>query len=319
MKSVLVTGGSGFLGSHLIDRLVERGRGTTLNFDLYPRASKPPPDERFIQGDLKNTEFVRQTLIDQGVDTVFHLAWATIHESSVKDPVADIASNLIPTVNLLNACLEARVKRFVFLSSGGQVYGIPGQTPIREDHPTRPISAYGVTKLAVEKYLGMFAHLYGLEAVVLRPSVPYGPRQNPRRRQGAVGVFIHRVLSGQPIEIWGDGETVRDYFFVDDLTSGLVTASDTRRATGAVINLGGGRGYSHKDLVRVVEETLGLRAEVKYLPARKFDVPEVILDTGRARDLLGWAPQVGLADGIRRTAAWIRHWMNGNGSETRIS
>jgi UDP-glucose 4-epimerase len=308
MTTVLVTGGNGFIGSHLVDALADGGQ-RVVSFDLYPRAFEPLPESAaFIQGNLADMELVSRTIVDEGIEVVVHAAWASIHETSLKDPAADLEANLVPTTRLLEACREAGVRRFIFLSSGGQVYGIPESVPMREDHPANPISAYGAAKLAAEKYVGMYARLYGLESVILRPSVPYGPRQNPRRRQGAVAVFIHRALLGQPIEIWGDGEALRDFFYIEDLCRALEAAVNLPAAAGGVFNLGGRETVSLNGLVAAVERALGLKLEVDYRESRRFDVPNLELDWSAARRVLGWSPEVDLDKGIRRTAAWMRTW-----------
>jgi UDP-glucose 4-epimerase len=244
--------------------------------------------------------------VDQGIEVVYHLAWSTIHETALKNPAADIEHNLIPSVNLLEACLEAGVKQFIYLSSGGTVYGIPETLPIGENHPTRPISAYGISKLTVEKYVQMYSYLHNMNFVIFRPSVPYGPYQNPRRRQGAVSVFIYHALRGEPVTIWGDGETQRDYFYVDDLTRALLSALDSPVAINAVINLGGTDTYTLNQLVAAIEQTLKVKIQVRYESARNFDVPRLQLDIRTASELLHWQPKVPLLEGIARTAGWIK-------------
>lgn len=307
MSHILVTGGNGFIGSHLVNQLASSEQHRVTVFDLYPRPYDALPNGvRYIQGTLANANLIRQTLVDQGIEVVYHLAWSTIHETALKNPAADIEQNLIPSVNLLEACLDAGVKRFVYLSSGGTVYGIPETLPIHEDHPTRPISAYGVTKLTVEKYTQMYSHLHGMNYVIFRPSVPYGPYQNPHRRQGAVSVFIYHALRGEPVTIWGDGEVQRDYFYVSDLTSALLAGLDSPSAVNAVINLGGMEMYTLTQLVAAIEQTLKVKIQVRYEPARNFDVPHLQLDTHIASELLHWQPEVSLLEGIARTAEWIR-------------
>jgi len=307
MSHILVTGGNGFIGSHLVNQLAASEQHRVTVFDLYPRLYDALPDGvRYIQGTLGNANLIRQTLVDQGIEVVYHLAWSTIHETALKNPAADIEQNLIPSVNLLEACLDAGVKRFVYLSSGGTVYGIPETLPIREDHPTRPISAYGVTKLTVEKYTQMYSYLHGMNYVIFRPSVPYGPYQNPHRRQGAVSVFIYHALRGEPVTIWGDGKVQRDYFYVDDLTRALLAALDSPVAVNAVINLGGTEAYTLNQLVATIEQTLKIKIQVQYEDARKFDVPRLQLDIRTAGELLRWQPEVSLPDGIARTAEWIK-------------
>jgi UDP-glucose 4-epimerase len=301
----LVTGGSGFIGTHLVDELVTRGWKVRV-LDLFDRRyGSLPRSVELVRADLSNDYALREALTD--VEIVFHLAWGSIHEVATRDPLHDIEMNVMPSVRLIEHCRTVGVQRLVFLSSGGTVYGPARYLPIDEAHPTDPISAYGVTKLAVEKYLHMYHHLYGLDYVVLRPSVPYGPYQDPRRRQGAVSVFLYRALKGEPLDVWGDGSVVRDYFFIGDLISAMVLAATTREIEGGrVFNIGGGRGYSLNELIQVVEQVTGRPAMVRYQPGRPIDVPSVVLDTSHAAACFQWTPQVELADGVVRTWHWIR-------------
>jgi UDP-glucose 4-epimerase len=307
MSHILVTGGNGFIGSHLVNQLATSAQHRVTVFDLYPRPYDVlPRGVQFIQGNLSNSNLIRRTLVDEGIEIVYHMAWTTIHETALKNPAADIEQNLIPSVNLLEACLDAGVKQFVFLSSGGTVYGIPETLSVREDHPTRPINAYGITKLAVEKYVQMQSYLHGMNYVIFRPSVPYGPYQNPHRRQGAVSVFAYHALRGEPIDIWGDGEVQRDYFYVGDLIRALVAVLDFPVPTNAVINLGGMQMYTLNQLVTAIEQALKVKIQVRYEAARKFDVLRLQLDTHSASELLYWQPEVILSEGIARTVEWIR-------------
>ena len=309
MTHFLVTGGNGFIGSHLVDRLASESENQVTVFDLYPRPhGAMPPEVLFIQGDMRDSQLLRRTLVDQGIDIVYHVAWATIPETSIKDPARDIELNLTPAVGLLEASREVGVKRIVFVSSGGTVYGIPQTLPISEEHPTHPISGYGITKLAVEKYLHMYSHLFGVQSVILRPSVAYGPRQNPRRRQSAVTVFIHRALHGETIVIWGDGEVLRDYIYVDDLTSALVAAGQAPLSSTAVLNLSGPTAFTLNELVQEIEKGLAVRVHVRYEPPRRFDVPLLRLDTSAAAQALKWQPVTELSEGIVKTATWLKQW-----------
>ena len=299
----LVTGGSGFIGTHLVDRLVALGWKVRV-LDLFDRRFGPAPaGVDLVRADLSNEYAVREALID--VDVVFHLAWSTIHEVATREPLQDIEANVMPSVQLIDHCHSSGVQRVVFFSSGGTVYGPTQDLPITEAHPTYPINAYGITKLAVEKYLHMYYHLYGLEYVILRPSVPYGPGQDPRRRQGAINVFLYRVARGEPIEIWGDGSVVRDYFYISDLISAAVQAATVQGLDERVYNVGGGQGYSLNDLVEVIQKTTGREANIVYQPGRRFDVPSVVLDTSRANSCLQWHPEVDLSEGVARTWKWI--------------
>jgi UDP-glucose 4-epimerase len=303
MTKALVVGGNGFIGSHLVDELVQREWDVVV-LDIQERRYEPMPTSvHFIQGDLTQSYLVREALA--GVDIVFHLAWATIHEVANQDPAADVETNLIPSILLLKACLQAEIKRFVFTSSGGTVYGQARELPIPETHPQNPINAYGITKLALEKYLGMFNHLYGLDYAALRPSVPYGPRQNPLGRQGAVAVFLYRVAQGLPITLWGDGSVTRDYFYIADLVTALIAAAEQELGVHRVFNIGGGEEISLLRLLQLAEETVGRKAIIDYQPGRNFDTTRLLLDTRLAKHELNWQPNVSLSNGLAQTWRWM--------------
>ena len=302
----LVVGGNGFIGSHLVDGLVAAGVEVSV-LDLYGRRyGEMPGGVRFIQGDLTQQYLVREAL--SNVDVVYHLAWATIHEIANRDPAADIRSNLIPSINLLEEARQAGVGRIVFVSSGGTVYGPAAESPIQETHPTDPINAYGISKLTFEKYLHMFHSLYGLDYVIFRPSVPYGPRQNPLGRQGAVAVFLYRVAHGLPSTIWGDGSVSRDFFYVSDLVPPMVAAAEAELSSSGrrIFNIGGGEAISLNSLIAAIEETVGAKAQVRYEAPRGFDVPRIVLDASAAREDLGFAVSTSLHDGLAKTWDWMR-------------
>jgi UDP-glucose 4-epimerase len=285
------------MGTHLVDRLMADGERVRV-YDRSPSRFRPAPkDAEYVEGELGNHGLIREAV--EGAEVVYHLVSTTLPKTSNDDPIYDVRSNLVDTIQLLECCVEAGVRKVVFSSSGGTVYGPPRSLPITEEHPTEPISSYGVVKLAIEKYLGLFRHLHGLDYAALRISNPYGPYQNPEGQQGAISVFLHRIRGGRPITIWGDGSVVRDYLYVSDLVEALVLAArvETRAK---VLNVGSGRGHSLNELLRTMTETLGEEPEVQYLPARALDVPENVLDVGRARAELGWSPNVGLAEGIAR-------------------
>jgi UDP-glucose 4-epimerase len=299
----LVIGGNGFIGSHLVDELLDQDWEVVV-LDFQERRYEPMPSSvHFIRGDLNQTYLVREALT--GVDVVFHLAWATIHETSNQDPTADITVNLIPTIHLFEACRLMGVHRIIFTSSGGTVYGPAQVLPIIETHPQNPINAYGITKLAVEKYLQMFHHLHELDYVILRPSVPYGPRQNPLGRQGAVAVFLYRIAHGLPVTLWGNGSTTRDYFFVSDLIQALITAADQDLGQERIFNLGGPEEISLLQLIQHIENTIEKKAHLEYLPARKFDASRIVLDTNLAKKVLHWTPEVEIKEGLEKTWNWM--------------
>ncbi len=307
MSRALVVGGNGFIGTHLVSSLVATGwEMTVLHKYEQPRFSKMPEIVHFIRGDLTQESLLREAVA--GKNVVFHLLWTTtaIHELANNDPTADVRGNLIPSIQLIEACCKANVGRLVFTSSGGTVYGRTQQLPIPETHPTNPVNAYGVSKLAVEKYLQMFHHLHDLDFAILRPSVPYGPYQYPLARQGAVAVFLYRVAKGLPLTIWGDGNVTRDYFYISDLVDGLILAGTQPLLNEPVFNIGGAEEVSLNQLIAYVEETVEKKAIVEYTSARNFDAPRVLLDTTRAKKVLGWQPQVSMKDGLAKTWAWMQ-------------
>ena len=301
----VVLGGAGFLGSHLTEALLARGRRVRV-FDLQ-NADLVNLDEvagewEFLGGDFINAEDLRGAV--QGATTVFHLISTTIPASSSRNPVYDVETNLVPTLHLLEAARAAKVKRVVFLSSGGTVYGRPRRLPLAEDHPTEPLVSYGVIKLAIEKYLEIYRRLHGLSYRVLRLSNPYGPRQDPDGAQGAASVFLGCAHAGEPIEIWGDGSVVRDYVYVDDAMAGIL-AAEADAVPDGVYNLGSGRGTSLNDLVALIREVADREVRVDYRPGRAFDVPENVLDIAKARAALNWEPKIDLRDGLGRTWRWL--------------
>lgn len=302
----LVIGGNGFIGCNLVEGLLRQGHVVRV-FDRYPSRYKAPnPAVEYVVGDLGNHGEVREVV--QGVDWVFHLAYTTLPQTSNDDPVYDIRSNVADTVQLLQECRDGCAKKVVFISSGGTIYGVPQQIPIAEDHPTEPICSYGITKLAIEKYLHLFQRIWGLEYVVARISNPYGEQQNPQSKQGAVGVFLGNVAERKPITIWGDGEVVRDYIYIADAVEALLCAAEyePQGDNPRLFNIGAGRGYSLNELIGEIRQVVDLPVEVKYTPARAVDVPVNVLDTARAQKILGWTPKVGMSEGLARTWKWIR-------------
>lgn len=304
----LVIGGNGFIGTHLVEELLHQQWEVNV-LDFQERRFGPmPPAIHFVRGDLNQSYLVREALT--GVDVVFHLAWATIHETSNQDPSADVTTNLIPTIHLFEACRQLGVKKVVFTSSGGTVYGPAHTIPIPESHPKNPINGYGVTKLAVEKYLQMFHHLHGLDFAILRPSVPYGPLQNPLGRQGAVAVFLYRVAHGLPITIWGDGAITRDYFYISDLVDALIASAVCPLSEDRIFNIGGAEELSLLQLVSYSEKITGKKAQVEFLPPRGFDASRIVLDTTLAKQHLHWSPKVNFEVGLGKTWEWMSATFN---------
>jgi UDP-glucose 4-epimerase len=308
---VLITGGCGFIGSHLVAHLSNLGHRVIIcDRQPLPPSLLGAPGIELHRGEI--ADLLTASRLLQGVDVAYHLAWAHIPESATQHPVGDIQANLIPTIRLLQGCVEHRVRRLVFLSTGGAIYGRVRRLPVTESHPPRPISAYGVTKLAAEKYIDLYHHLHGLSYAILRPSVPYGPGQDPLGRQGAVSVFIGSILTGRPITLWGDGDAiVRDFFHVSDLARAAVLAAGHSKPTG-VFNIGGGRPVSLNHLLALLCELAEpeYAVQIQRASPRPFDVPRLVLDISAARANLGWAPELSLRRGLAATWEWYKNvWL----------
>jgi UDP-glucose 4-epimerase len=294
----LVLGGGGFIGRHLCQRLSAAGHDV-LVFDRVAT-----PDWPSMVGDFRDRGALSTAV--RGVDWVFHLIWTTLPRSSNANPSYDVESNVIATLGLLDVCVAANVRKVIFASSGGTVYGAAPTDRFGEDHPHLPICSYGITKLIVEKYLHLYHHLHGLEYVGLRVSNPYGEGQNPWGEQGAIAVFLGRLLRGQAITIFGDGGTVRDYIYIGDVADAFVKAALAGPGKERIYNIGSGIGVSLRNLLEVMRQVTGLVPQVHQLPARTMDVPRVVLDIERATRCLGWRPATPLRAGIERTWSWIQ-------------
>lgn len=298
----LVLGGSGFIGSHLVDALLAEG-GDVRVFDRSPERFRPKPAGiEFVQGSISDSAALAEVLVD--VDVVYHLASTTVPTTANLDPVADIEGNLVSAVKLIELMRAADMKRIVYLSSGGTVYGIPTVDPVPETHALNPINSYGIVKVAVENYLMMETHLHGLRPLILRASNPYGPRQGHSGVQGVVGTFLGRIARGETIQIWGDGSVVRDFIHVSDLVKLAVAAE--RAGLEGVLNAGSGEGRSIMEVLDTIRRLSREQITPVFKPSRRFDVPRIVLDVTRAHAALGWSPETGLEDGIAETWAWLK-------------
>jgi UDP-glucose 4-epimerase len=253
------------------------------------------------QGDFSDRAAVANAI--QGADVAFQLIHSTVPYSANLDMAGDVRQNLLPSLAFLELARSAGVKRVVFLSSGGTIYGRPMQIPTEETAPTEPITAYGISKLAIEKYLALYQQLYGLEYRILRVANPFGPLQIAVKRQGLVAEIISRAISRDRIEVWGDGSVVRDFVFVDDVVDALeIAAGDD--GTERIFNIGSGIGRSVRDVLAAIEASLAIKLEIAWKDERAVDVPVSILSVKRARDKLGWIPKTSFESGIAQTIAW---------------
>ena len=302
---ITIFGGGGFIGSTIADRLLLDDHELRIferpRVDPYRRFAENEKVE-WLTGDLVNVHDVSEAI--DGVDVVIHLVSTTLPKNSNDDPLYDVQTNLVATLQLLNAMVAKRIPKIVFISSGGTVYGNPHYLPIDERHPTEPRVSYGITKLAIEKYLLMYQELYGIKANILRVANPFGVRQRIETAQGAVGVFIGRAIGDLPLEIWGDGSVTRDYLDVSDVAEAFSRAVDYDGHK-SVFNISSGVGTTLNELISILERVLGRSVLRQYRPGRPFDVPVSVLDNFLAKQELGWEPKVKLEDGIIKTVDWM--------------
>ncbi len=300
MRCCLI-GGNGFIGSHLAPLLAANGRRLTVVGRSAVPLRKLPPGAQYASGDYGDLQFLRKLLAQ--ADEVIDLAYATVPQTSFADPVFDIQANLPPSVSLLRCAGEARLRRIVLISSGGTVYGVAKTLPITEEHPTNPISPYGITKLTIEKYGLMFHRLADLPVIIVRPGNAYGPGQLSETGQGFVATSIARVRDRREVTIYGQEGTIRDYVHVTDVARGIVSALEHGQP-GCCYNIGTGVGKSNLDVLRTIEplaSTHRRRIELRVEERRGFDVPANILDSARLREISGWTPQVPFEAGIGET------------------
>jgi UDP-glucose 4-epimerase len=301
---VLVTGGAGFIGSHVVDGCIAAGHEVLIVDDLSSgKRENLNPKARFHQLDILDPR-TAEVIRTERPDVIAHHAAQMDVRRSVADPVFDARVNVLGTIGLLEAARQAGVRKFLFVSSGGAVYGEQETFPAPETHPTNPVSPYGVSKRSGELYAFFYQAEYGLPFVALRYANVYGPRQDPHGEAGVVAIFTGRMLRGEPITVNGDGGQTRDYVFVGDVARANLRALE-RDVTGPV-NIGTG---VETDVNRLAAELLaatGSRSEVRHGPAKPGEQRRSVVDVRRAAEVLGWRPEVSLADGLRRTVEFFR-------------
>ena len=302
----LVIGGSGFIGLTVVERLLEEGYQVRI-FAKPSRALQSKrtsvTDLEWFYGDFQNKSDINQALT--GIDSVIHLASTAVPQSASNDPGWDLTTNVLPTIQLVDAMVKQGIRSIVFASSGGTVYGPTHDALITEDHPTNPIVAYGVSKLAIEKYLLLYKAHNKIEPIILRIANVYGERQVLNKEQGAVGVFLSKAMGRLPIEIWGDGSVTRDYVYVGDVAKAFVAAIEYSGKY-SIFNIGMGQGTSLNELIQHIDAALGIPCNVQYQRARTFDTPINVLNISLAKAELNWKPKISVCEGLKKTIVWAK-------------
>jgi UDP-glucose 4-epimerase len=308
---VLVTGGAGFIGSTLVDRLLAEGYDVDVVDDLSTGSLANLADARaqrqrkmtFQRLDVRS-DAMRELIAHRKPEVVFHLAAQADVRVSVSNPALDAEVNILGSLNVIHAALEAGSRKVVFAGSGGTLYGVPDATPTREGHPQRPLSPYGVSKKAVGDYLHYYREIHGLEYSVLALANVFGPRQDPHGEAGVVAIFAGKLLAGERPTIYGDGEQTRDFVFVDDVVDAFARAAD--KGGGLIVNIGSGVETSVQQLFDLMARATGYPEPARYGPLRIGELNRSALDPGRAAIHLGWKPYTALEEGLERSIDWFR-------------
>ncbi|WP_439662564.1 NAD-dependent epimerase/dehydratase family protein [Lentzea sp. HUAS TT2] len=307
----LVTGGAGFIGSTLVDRLLRDGHDVHVVDDLRRGTRTAPADAghadrySFTQLDIANPELA-DVVAGFGPEVIYHLAAQIDVRVSVADPILDAQQNVIGTINVAEAARKAGTRKVCFASSGGSIYGTPDELPVSEAVPINPKSPYAASKVSGEVYLNTYRQLYGLECTHLALANVYGPRQDPHGEAGVVAIFANALLAGKPTKLFGDGGNTRDYVFVEDVVAAFVAASG-ENGGGQRYNIGTGHQTSDKELHSLVALAAGAADEPEYAPARLGDLRASSLDASKATRELGWVPEVDVKTGAARTVEYFRN------------
>lgn len=296
---VLVLGGTGFLGSNLVHKLLQVG------YEVGIYGKSPINTNPYFQSIIHKIKYIQRDFqlenhfdeILKGYDYIYHLISPSV--PSLNNPLLDINISIIPSVKLFEAAIKSQVKKVIYFSSGGTVYGIPTHIPIRETDLTNPISAYGVQKLTIEKYLNYYNYIYGLQFEVLRISNPFGPGQRAFSNQGIIANVLGNHFNNKTSKIWGDGEVVRDYIYVDDVIDAAIKVIHNESEV-HTFNIGSGKGLSVNMVLSMMERVLGTNIPKVHTPGHKQDVPVNVLDISLAEKYLNWTPQITFVDGIKK-------------------
>ena len=306
MTTCLVLGGNGFIGSHLTESLLRKGfsvkvfgdfKSGTKNIDSISHRIE------IIKGDFLCEQDL--ALAMQNVEFLFHYISTTNPVTSFDNPRYDVETNIIGSIRMMELAVKNDIKKIIFPSTGGTIYGEPDYVPINEAAPTNPLNPYAISKLTIEKYLNYFFHRYSLDYLVLRYSNPYGERQNPYGNQGVIPIFLNKINNNEDPTIFGDGSAIRDYIYIQDALDATLSLFD-RKCNEKIFNVGSGRGNSINELISIMSEVTGKEIRPIYVNNNGFYIKKIILDISKIKNITGWSPKIDIFDGIEKTWNWIK-------------
>lgn len=304
--NILVTGGAGFIGSHLGDSFIRAGHTVIILDNLSSgKRENINPQATFIEGDVCDTKLVNEIFTEHTIDIVNHHAAQIDVRKSVTDPLYDANTNILGSINLLQASHKHNIKRFIFASTGGAIYGEQDYFPADEEHPIRPESPYGITKRSVELYLHYFHKVHGIDYTIFRYSNVYGPRQDPHGEAGVVAIFSNALLAGKQVVIFGDGKQTRDYVYISDLVRAHLLAIESERGS-HTYNIATGVETDVNTLFAILSEKSGKQSPAKYESARAGELLRSVCNAGKAALKLGWKPETTLAEGLSQTFDYFK-------------
>lgn len=305
MSKILVTGGAGFIGSNLVDELIKHGHKVCIIDNLSTgKKEYLNPKAKFYKIDICSTN-INKIFKHEKFDYVFHLAAQIDVRISVADPEFDNKINVLGAINVLKNCYDYKVKKIIFSSTGGAIYGEAKQVPTKEDYPADPVSPYGIHKLTFEKYLNYYYRVYGQKYTVLRFANVYGPRQYRGGEAGVISIFIDNAVNDKPSQINGDGKQTRDYVYIDDIVSALVSAMKT--AYIGAINIGTAKEIDLWKIIKCIEKSTGEKFNCKSVPAKLGEQRRSSLNFALAKKILKWQPKMELEEGVKKTITWSKN------------
>jgi len=304
MAKILVTGGAGFIGSHLVDKLIEKGHQVVVVDNLATgKKENLNHKAKFYEVDICDSK-ISQIFEEEKPEVIFHFAAQIDVRKSIKDPIENAKVNILGALNILENCRKISVKKFIFASSGGAIYGDTDVIPTPETHPENPESPYGIAKLTVEKYLNFYKKTFGLNYIVLRIANVYGPRQDSKGEGGVIAIFCDKMLKDEQPTINGDGEQARDFVYVDDALESALLGMESEKS--GVYNIGTGKETSINEIFRRIKELTNSNCKEVYGPAKQGEQKRNCLDYSKAKEKLNWQPKYDLEEGLKETIKWFK-------------